>query len=185
MHTRSVFVAVAFGILAGWTATATAAPTPEQKCQAGKNQEAGKYAFCLQKAEKKLVLTGDMTRYNEAVAKCETKFAEKWQKLIDKAAEDAATCPDAPLTQAQFKSVIDEHSDNIATALGGGRLSTCGGFPASGHTTAYGTGSDGDVQAGSTLSYTDNGDGTITDNVTGLMWEKKDDSGGIHDKDNT
>lgn len=43
---------------------------------------------------------------------------------------------------------------------------------------------DGTVQAGATLSYTDNGDGTITDNNTGLMWEKKDDSGGLHDKDN-
>jgi hypothetical protein len=32
----------------------------------------------------------------------------------------------------------------------------------------------------------DNGDGTITDDQTGLMWEKKDDNntGGIHDKDN-
>jgi len=58
------------------------------------------------------------------------------------------------------------------------------GFPASGQTTAYGTGSDGDVRAGAALSYTDNGDGTITDNNTGLMWEKKDDSGGLHDKDN-
>ena len=35
------------------------------------------------------------------------------------------------------------------------------------------------------LSYTDNGDGTITDNNTGLMWEKKDDSGGIHGQNNT
>jgi len=30
----------------------------------------------------------------------------------------------------------------------------------------------------------DNGDGTITNVSTGLVWEKKDDSGGIHDKDN-
>jgi len=58
-------------------------------------------------------------------------------------------------------------------------------FPASGQTTSYGPGSDGDVQAGATLSYTDNGDGTVTDNNTRLMWEKKDDSGGIHDKDTT
>jgi hypothetical protein len=60
-------------------------------------------------------------------------------------------------------------------------------FPATGQTTPYGTGSDGDVQAGAALSYTDNGDGTITDNNTHLMWEKKDDnnSGGIHDQDNT
>lgn len=48
-----------------------------------------------------------------------------------------------------------------------------------------GTGQDGDIQAGAPLSYTDNGDGTITDNNTKLMWEKKDDSGGVHDKDNT
>ena len=27
---------------------------------------------------------------------------------------------------------------------------------------------------GNTPSYTDNGDGTITDNVTGLMWQKSD-----------
>jgi hypothetical protein len=47
------------------------------------------------------------------------------------------------------------------------------------------TGVDGALQAGAPRSFTDNGDGTITDNATGLMWEKKDDSGGIHDKDNT
>jgi hypothetical protein len=58
-------------------------------------------------------------------------------------------------------------------------------FPASGQTTSYGPGSDGDVRAGAALSYTDNGDGTITDNNTRLIWEKKDDSGGIHDKDHT
>jgi hypothetical protein len=33
--------------------------------------------------------------------------------------------------------------------------------------------------------FVDNGDGTITDLWTVRMWEKKDDSGGIHDKDNT
>ena len=35
-----------------------------------------------------------------------------------------------------------------------------------------GTGEDGMYDAGQTRSYTDNGDGTITDNDTGLMWEK-------------
>lgn len=33
--------------------------------------------------------------------------------------------------------------------------------------------------------YTDNGDGTVTDNVTGLMWEQKTDDGGPRDMDNT
>jgi hypothetical protein len=69
-------------------------------------------------------------------------------------------------------------------------------FPASGQTTAYtadkndgiagpvAVPDDGTVQAGATLSYTDNGDGTITDNNTGLTWEKKSEDTGLHDKDN-
>lgn len=34
-------------------------------------------------------------------------------------------------------------------------------------------------------TYTDNGDGTITDTKTGLMWEKKSDDGTVHDWNNT
>jgi hypothetical protein len=47
----------------------------------------------------------------------------------------------------------------------------------------YGPRSDGVTRIGIPRSFTDNGDGTITDNVTGLMWEKKDNAAGIHDKD--
>ena len=77
-------------------------------------------------------------------------------------------------------------------------LSTCHATPAaatklsaSGQTTCWngsgvvipcaGTGQDGDTQAGAPLSYTDNGDGTITDNNTKLVWEKKSSDGSIHD----
>jgi hypothetical protein len=65
----------------------------------------------------------------------------------------------------------------------------------SGQTTCYndagtliacaGSGRDGEFQAGTAVSFVDNGNGTITDNVTGLMWEKLSDNGDIHDKDNT
>ncbi|MBI3785887.1 MAG: DUF1566 domain-containing protein [Deltaproteobacteria bacterium] len=48
-----------------------------------------------------------------------------------------------------------------------------------------GTGQDGEIRAGAPFSYNDNGDGTITDLNTGLVWEKKSDDGSIHDKDNT
>src|SRR5262245_56194308 len=51
--------------------------------------------------------------------------------------------------------------------------------------TCTGTGQAGDIQAGAALSYIDNGDGTITDNNTSLMWEKKSDDGSIHDQDNS
>lgn len=47
-----------------------------------------------------------------------------------------------------------------------------------------GTGQDGDLQMGKTLSYQDLGDGTIKDNNTEFVWEKKSDDGGIHDRDN-
>jgi hypothetical protein len=58
-------------------------------------------------------------------------------------------------------------------------------FPATGQTTSYAAGDDGDIQAGAALSYTDNGNGTITDNNTGLMWEKKSDDGTIHNQHTT
>ena len=44
-----------------------------------------------------------------------------------------------------------------------------------GQTISYASGDDGDVQAGVAWPdprFTDNGDGTITDNLTGLMWLK-------------
>jgi hypothetical protein len=54
-------------------------------------------------------------------------------------------------------------------------------FPATGQTTSYVAGDDGDLRAGAPLRYRDNGDGTITDENTNLMWEKKDQArGGLH-----
>ena len=57
-------------------------------------------------------------------------------------------------------------------------------FPATGQTTSYAAGDDGAIRAGAPLRYRDNGDGTVTDKNTGLMWEKKDQSGGTHDWNN-
>jgi hypothetical protein len=72
---------------------------------------------------------------------------------------------------------------------------TGGTFPATGQTTCWnaagvaiscaGTGQDGAIQAGATLTYSDNGNGTINDANTGLVWEKLSDDGTIHDRDNT
>jgi len=42
-------------------------------------------------------------------------------------------------------------------------------------------GEDGDYQRGVARGYVDNGNGTITDVATGLMWEKKSYDGSIHD----
>ncbi len=58
-------------------------------------------------------------------------------------------------------------------------------FPATGQTTSYVAGDDGAIRAGARLRFRDNRDGTITDKNTRLMWEKKDQSGGLHDWNNT
>lgn len=49
------------------------------------------------------------------------------------------------------------------------------GLPKSGQVTVYQSGDDGTYQKGypkTGVRFTDNGDGTITDNATGLMWAK-------------
>jgi hypothetical protein len=60
------------------------------------------------------------------------------------------------------------------------RIDGCGdgatGLPGTGQTISYAPGDDGDIRAGGALSYMDNGDGTVTDNRTGLTWEKKTDA---------
>jgi hypothetical protein len=87
---------------------------------------------------------------------------------------------------------IDELLKAVNRALGGTCTSQSGGqrFPATGQTTCWdtignviacgGTGQDGQIQAGGALAYVDNGDGTITDLNTHLMWEKKSTDGSIH-----
>jgi hypothetical protein len=248
----------AFGVAAAlallWARPAIARTTPERECQAGKNKEVGRYALCRQRAEARLAWAGGpladqraIARYDEDVQECASTLAQKWRKLEQRAADEEASCPDAPLLAGQFQAVIDRHGDNIAAALAGGGLhdyvaelsncessrsactsdlsvcdgyrSTCNdrlasclagapgceadlaeclaeGLPAArvlttGQTSCYdgggnvveclGTGRDGDLQKGLARSYTDNGDGTITDDQTGLMWEKKSYDGGIHD----
>ena len=68
-------------------------------------------------------------------------------------------------------------------------------FPATGQMTCWdtngnvipcaGTGQDGDLRKGAPLSYTDNGNGTVTDNNTGLVWEKLSMDGSVHDVSTT
>ena len=62
-------------------------------------------------------------------------------------------------------------NDELATC--NDELASAPRLPATGQTSSRAPGDDGDLEWGATLSFTDNGDGTITDNNTGLMWEKK------------
>src|SRR5205809_4997267 len=81
----------------------------------------------------------------------------------------------------------------IVLLLGARRGGACQ-LPVTGQTTCWdgsgnvipcaGTGQDGELRKGAPLAYVDEGDGTVTDVNTGLMWEKLSHDGTAHDKDN-
>ncbi len=255
---RAVAAAALSLMMAG---SALAAPTPAQRCQSGKNDEAGKYAYCRQKADAKFALRGDAAARAAAFLRCVDKLEKKWTNLELKAPGACPTENDGSAMQA----LIDGHTATLATALAGGplpdcpgdlgacqsdltacsgELGTCGGALASctndlpacqddlataqadltictsdlatcsddlaecqggsggggarrletGQIECWnadgvvipcaGTGHDGQFQAGFARGYVDNGNGTITDTSTGLMWEKLSNDGSVHDKDN-
>src|SRR5262245_29443899 len=151
---------------------------PADKCEAAKNRIAGKYSYCRQKTLAKAIRTGARPEYSQ----CDAKLLEKWANAEQSAFDTGTLCRDS-VGGPEVQSYLTSNSETLAAALAGIGALGCS-LPASGQTTPYGPNSDGDVRAGRALSYTDNGDGTISDNNTRLMWEKKDDSGGIHDKDN-
>ncbi len=161
----------------GWTSSAGAA-TAAQKCEAAKLKASGNRAKCLLKAEAGSVKSGNPPHTAQCVAHFEAAFA---------AAEHNAGPGGCPTEgdAGDIETLLDTCVADVATALSGGTPALCQQFPATGQTTSRRTGDDGDIQAGATLSYTDNGDGTITDNNTQLQWEKQSDDGTIHDVDNT
>ena len=65
---------------------------------------------------------------------------------------------------------------DLAGGKGGGKKApTYNKVPITGQTTSYAVGDDGNLQKGlpwPEARFTDNGDGTVTDNLTGLMWLK-------------
>jgi hypothetical protein len=170
------------------------AADPVLQCQSAKNKAAGSYAACRQKAEANLANNGDTAKYATAIGKCASKFSDAWTKAETKAASKGVACLDGAPTAPPFKAVIDRHTDTVAAALGGGPAVGCGnGFIEGGEECdaenlngatcvtqgfAYGTlqcAPDCTFDTGGCLAvrFTDNGDGTISDALTGLMWEKK------------
>jgi hypothetical protein len=155
-------------------ASAAHALSPADKCESSEQKISGKYSFCRLKADSKAVKSGGSPDFS----KCDSTFSTKFG---DANTQGMGQCPSSA-TQAEIQTFITQCTDDVAAALGGAPLPVCQPPPLkTGQTTAYGTGTDGDLQKGASQLFTDNGDGTITDNTTGLMWEKKDRSGGIHD----
>ena len=128
-----------------WAGTALGA-TDAEKCEATKLKIAGKYNFCLLKADAKAVKSGKPVDYT----KCDTKF---FVKFSDADAKYGVSCPTSG-DVVGIQSRVTADAAVVALALSGDS------------------------------PFVDNGDGTVTDLRNGLMWEKKDNSGGIHDWDN-
>lgn len=143
-HLSMVVAASLLTLAAG---SAAARLSSESKCEAGKNQEAGKYSACLHKAEVRLIKTKgscsattalvchrdddcplgescskDTARYADAVTKCRDKFDAKWSKLETKAVP--ASCPDG-LAAADIRGALDASVANVAGALAGNGLTDC------------------------------------------------------------
>lgn len=198
-HARGL--ALGIGVLAlVLDAAAAHAVDPVAQCRASKNKAAGAYATCRQKAEANLANNGDTTKYDAAIAKCATKVTDAWTKAEAKAAAKSVACLDGAPTAPQFKAVIEEHTDTVAAALAGGPAVGCGnGFLNAGeqcdanNLNGATCGSQGfafgalqcgvdctfDTSGCLAVRFTDNGDGTISDALTGRMWEKKGDFDGV------
>lgn len=97
--------------------SASAVNVPD-KCEAGKNSAAGKYAACRQAAEAKAIKTGLPADFS----KCDSTLADKWSKLEDAAGGACPTNGD----DDDVKSFVTAQSGAIATALAGDGFPSCG-----------------------------------------------------------
>ncbi|MFT5154720.1 MAG: hypothetical protein ACI841_004728 [Planctomycetota bacterium] len=204
--------ATAFAVLF-LVATGAQAADPAVKCEAGKLKESSKYAACRLKADAKAVKKGEAAVYG----KCESKFADKWAKTELKAG--TGICP-SESDQVSMDFRITTDAAEIATLLAGGVVllpsgcgngvletaESCDGADLGGQdctdlefTAAAGLACTSDCRLDASgcetatvpSRFRDNGDGTATEIVSGLMWELKDsldasaDAGNVHDADNT
>jgi hypothetical protein len=90
-----------------------------------------------------------------------------------------ATCLAQPVCG---NGVIEETEDcEVGDALNG---ATCESQGSAGGALRCGTGCTFDTSGCFAVRFVDNGDGTVTDRATGLMWEKKDAADGVEDHAN-
>ncbi len=162
--------------------------TDQLSCAATKIKVDAKYGACLLKVARKSVLSGFPADY----AKCDANFTGKWATTE---AKYGVACPTVGDTAA-VQSDATNFANCVVAQLSGDPVGTCfRQIPASGQTSCWdsggaliacaGSGQDGDLQPGGALAYVDNGDGTVTDQNSGLMWEKLSDDDSVHDQDNS
>lgn len=90
------------------SSAAYAAGTPEQQCQAGRYNAAGRYVFCEQRAQARYYgTTGVLSTFDAAASKCRVKYAATWRKLQREASGTGATCDNMRFADRGDGTVFD------------------------------------------------------------------------------
>ena len=188
-----------------------AALTATEKCQADKLKTAGRYDQCLFKETARAARNGGQLDGGKCAAHFSITWnaieaaaggacasngdAAAVQAFVAQNSDDVATAvaggdlPDCGQSLAACESAASTCEGDLAScsAVPRGQSGATGQTNCTDSSGALvacqGTGEDGETQAGLPSSFTDNGDGTITDNRSGLMWEKLSRDGSIHDAD--
>lgn len=160
---------------------------PDPRCEAAKLAAAGRYAQCRFASQATAVKKGGAPDFG----KCDAALAKAWANTEASVSTFCATFGD-----------VDEVAESLNWRVGGvmlwlsgtlplwasRTLSTGQTFPSAadkndGVLGAVAVPDDGTLGGGLRRGYRDNGDGTITEVSTGLMWEKKGLVEGLHHVD--
>lgn len=186
MRRERHLLALCVASVALWSATTVSAVDPALRCEVSKLKTAGKYDFCRLKAEATAAKTGAMPDFSN----CDSAYLAKWAQAEIKAGGMCSSNGD----QATVQAFISQHTNALGVALAGAPLPDCGNgvidpgeqcdqSNLNGQTCASqgfvagvlkcGAGCMLDTSGCSATRFVDNGDGTVIDLQTGLMWEKK------------
>ena len=174
-----------------------AAPSPGELCTAAVDKASAGYAKCRLDNESKAA-TGKLVdaALVDALAKCSLKFVDAFDKAVEK--YGAGDCP--PATSSDFEAYLTQCSDDVAAAAEGeelpdyvgeliavqAELAACeAALPTPTPEPTPTPTPTPEPTPTPAPRYVDNGNGTVTDSTTSLVWEKLSDDGSIHDQDNT
>lgn len=177
---------------------AGAATTLAQRCEAAKDKAMATFTRCRLNGDASFAQRPDELRRTGVYARCADKLADGFASAEAKAAGACLRSGDGAVVEAFLRTCTEQARDwqaggsdaslALPRRVDSGQTACWAGGSANvppSPVPCAGTGQDGDVESGAAPAYVDNGDGTVTDGESGLVWEKKSDDGGPHDMDDT
>jgi hypothetical protein len=182
---RASFVRFSFGVgLVAVAASPAFAGGADPRCERAKLAAAGRYAECRLAAQAAAQKNGGAPDF----FRCDAGLAKAWSSSEAKVTTFCATSGDLDAV----REAIAYETDRLALWLEGFAQLGAGRTLATGQTVSFAADrndgvfgltrvpDDGALEAGAKRRFVDNGDGTISDLVNGLMWEKKGNDNGLH-----